>query len=386
MILKSARQANPAYNQLRIAFLITRSDTIGGAAIHVRDLAAALTQGGHQVRVFVGGHGMYLDHLIYAGVDAVSIPSLVRQLSLGHDIKAMRQLRQQLREFGPDLVSTHSSKAGWLGRVVAHGLKIPVLFTAHGWAFTAGVPQPRRAAYGAAEIAAARFASLIVTVSNFDRQLALRWKVAPASRMMTVHNGVPEVEEYLLATPDETPPTIAMTARLDAPKDHALLFDALSTLTDRPFQVVLIGDGPYEPELRRMAIRLGISDRVRFEGFQKDVSSYLAHAQLFTLVSNWEGFPRSILEAMRAGLPVVASRVGGVAESVVDGRTGFLCSRGDVAILRDRLTRLLDDPGLRQKMGSAGRNRYLELFTFDRLLTQTMRIYHSIIPVNVPDF
>lgn len=367
-----------APDHLRIAFVITRSDTIGGAAVHVRDLATALAKVGHRVRVFVGGGGMYVGHLADRGVDVVSIPSLVRELAPRQDAQAIRQLRQRLQEFGPDLVSTHSSKAGWLGRLVAYGLDIPVLFTAHGWAFTAGVAQPLRSVYCVAEMVAARFATLIVTVSDFDRELALRWKVTPASHITTVHNGVPDIDRCLLAQPDTTPPVIAMIARLDTPKDHPLLFRALATLTYRPFQIMLIGDGPFEDRLRKMAYALGIGDRVQFLGFQDDVRTHLATAQIFALVSEWEGFPRSVLEAMRAGLPVVASQVGGVGESVVDGQTGYLCPRGDMETLRNRLSRLLENPALRQRMGQAGRIRYLERFTMERLMGETMAVYRCI--------
>lgn len=367
---------------MKVAFVITRSDTIGGAAIHVRDLSIALGQAGHRVRVFVGGEGMYLGHLTRCGVDAVSVPSLVQQVWPGRDLQAMRDLSKHFKVFRPDLVSTHSSKAGWLGRVVAYRLDIPVLFTAHGWAFTAGVPQPMRTAYGVAEAIASRFATIIVTVSEFDRQLALRWKVAPANRMVTVHNGVPDIPAGALADPRGirgTPPTIVMIARLDAQKDHPTLFHALSTLTDRPFQVVLIGDGPHEGELRKMAADLRIGSRVTFLGFQDDVSIHLANAHIFTLVSHWEGFPRSVLEAMRARLPVVASQVGGVPESVRDGQTGFLCPHGDVETLRDRLARLLDDPALRHRMGQAGRSLYLARFTLDRLVRDNIRLYRSMV-------
>lgn len=363
---------------MKIAFVITRSDTLGGAHIHVRDLATALQKAGHEVRVFVGGNGMYVDHLVQQGADVVPIPSLGRQLAPRQDLRSLRELQARLQEYKPDLVSTHSSKAGWLGRFVARRLDLPVLFTAHGWSFTPGVRQPARTVYALAEAVAARFATLIVTVSEYDRELALAWKVAPAARIMTVHNGVVDVESGFLANPRVSPPTIAMTARLGEQKDHPTLFRALAELGDREYQVDLVGDGPHEGSLRALATRLGIHSRINFLGLQDDVRRRLASAQVFTLISNWEGFPRSILEAMRAGLPVVASNVGGVSESVTHGHTGWLCARGDVQGVQHSLARLLDDPPLRQRMGRAGRQRYEHLFTFDRLFNDTLAVYHSL--------
>lgn len=365
-------------DHLRIAFVITRSDTLGGAHIHVRDLATALQQAGHRVRVLVGGSGYYVEHLRELGVDVVPIYSLTRRLAPCQDLRALQEIRQRLRQYQPDLVSTHSSKAGWLGRVLARRLDLPVLFTAHGWSFTPGVPQPARTVYALAEFVASRFATLIVTVSEYDRELALRWRVAPPDRMTTVHNGVVDVEKDFLAEPGAIPPMIAMTARLGEQKDHATLFYALAQLPDRSYRVELIGDGPRQQHLRVLAHRLGIGSRIDFLGLQSDVRSRLASAQVFTLISNWEGFPRSVIEAMRAGLPIVASDVGGISESVTRGHSGYLCARGDVDGVRDSLARLLDDPPLRQRMGQAGRERYQELFTFDRLFVDTLAVYKSL--------
>ncbi|HET9589153.1 MAG TPA: glycosyltransferase, partial [Anaerolineales bacterium] len=132
-------------------------------------------------------------------------------------------------------------------------------------------------------------------------------------------------------------------------------------------------------QLEELTQRLGLTPRVTFPGFCRDVPERLAKAQAFLLVSKWEGFPRSILEAMRAGLPVVASDVGGVKESVVDGTTGFVIPPGDTARLRDRLNELITCPELRIRMGEAGRRSYEEKFTFDRLVERTTTVYESVL-------
>jgi glycosyltransferase involved in cell wall biosynthesis len=135
------------------------------------------------------------------------------------------------------------------------------------------------------------------------------------------------------------------------------------------------GDGPLEAEVRSEACRLRLTDRVQFLGFCTDVRSRLAAAQIFVLTSRFEAFPYSTLEAMRAGLPVVASGTGGIPEAVDDGRTGFLAAPGDAAGLADRLGKLIASAELRSAMGAAGRRRYLERFTFERMVSATLDIY-----------
>ncbi len=122
---------------------------------------------------------------------------------------------------------------------------------------------------------------------------------------------------------------------------------------------------------------LSLNDRVEFLGNRSDVAEILGGAHVFALATNWEGLPISILEAMRAGLPVVASDVGGVREEVVEGQTGFLVPRGDVGATHDRLGLLLADPTLRERMGAAGRRRYEDLFSLDRMLKKTLEVYRD---------
>jgi glycosyltransferase involved in cell wall biosynthesis len=131
--------------------------------------------------------------------------------------------------------------------------------------------------------------------------------------------------------------------------------------------------------LEAEAQRLRIGKRVEFLGERKDVAQVLAKAHIFALPTKWEGFPLSILEAMRAGLPVIASDVGGVSEAVVDGVTGFLVPTGDAVGFRDRLAVLLSNPDIRGRMGDAGRRTYEDKFTLDAMMRGTLAVYGSVL-------
>jgi glycosyltransferase involved in cell wall biosynthesis len=372
---------------VRLVYIVTRSDRIGGALVHVRDLALAMQQAGHEVTVLAGGTGCFTDQLRDRGIPYVTLRHLSRDISVVADACALFELRSVLKRLRPHLVSTHQSKAGWLGRLAARSLGIPVVFTAHGWSFTDGVPEGAATIHRWAERVAAPLADRIITVSDFDRALALRQRVATDHKLVSVHNGMPDVSPALRAAPERCPPRLIMVARFEAQKDHRTLLRALGALAHLDWSLELIGDGPLLPEARVLARTVGIADRVRFLGARDDVAQRLARAQLFLLITHWEGFPRSILEAMRAGLPVVASRAGGAAESVLDGETGVVVPPDNEAALRQALEPLLANAALRERLGAAGRQRYEASFTFDHMLDKTVAVYEAVLParrVDVP--
>ncbi|HYF38103.1 MAG TPA: glycosyltransferase, partial [Gemmatimonadales bacterium] len=217
-----------------------------------------------------------------------------------------------------------------------------------------------------------------------DRRFGIQAGLVTERRVVTVHNGMPDVSADLRATPEATPPRLVMVARFEPQKDHTTLLRALRPLQSEPWELDLIGDGPLRPEAEALADSLGMRSRIQFLGQRKDVAQLLARAQISLLVSNWEGFPLSILESMRAGLPVVASNVGGVAESVHDAETGFLIPQAGVDELSDRIGRLLRDPGLRARFGAAGRKRYEQHFTLDEMVRKTMSVYQDVLGFPVP--
>jgi glycosyltransferase involved in cell wall biosynthesis len=364
---------------MKIAFIITRSDDIGGAQIHVRDLSTALRAAGHDAVVVAGTNGVLADDLRAHGVPYYSLRHLAREVGPLQDIRGFSELRETLREIQPDIISTHSTKAGFIGRIAGKTLGIPTLFTAHGWGFTDGRPPLQAFAFWAVERTTAAWAARIITVCESDRTAAVRARVTSSDRLVTIHNAMPDIDETLRARPGNSPAQLVMVARLSRWKDQPTLLHALSGLKDLDWQLEFVGDGPLRGQLEELAQNLGLTSRVTFLGFRRDVPERMAEAQVFLLISKWEGFPRSILEAMRAGLPVVASDVGGVRESVVDGTTGFVIPPGDAVRLRECLRKLITCPELRVSMGEAGRTRYEEKFTFDRLVERTTKVYESVL-------
>lgn len=387
---------------MKIAFVITRSDTVGGAHVHVLDLALACRDEGCDVVVLAGGEGPYTALLRERGLNVVSLKHLRRPIRPHVDALAFLELVRILRTLRPTIVHAHSTKAGLLARAAARLLGTPVVFTAHGWAFSEAVAPASRWLATVLERLAARWSDAIICVSEYDRRLAISARIGRPDRLVRIHNGVhdvqakaraagqaPAVQAAHAAKPAREAPAaqapvhetlrIVSVARLDVPKDHALLLDALATIRDIDWQLELIGDGPLTESVRQKARRLGLQDRVRFSGLCNDVADRLAHADLFVLVSDREGFPLSILEAMSASLPVVASDVGGVSEAVVDGVTGFLVPRGDLQRLSERLRTLLVDASLRHRFGREGRLRFEQEFSFELMYRRTRRLHADVL-------
>jgi glycosyltransferase involved in cell wall biosynthesis len=364
---------------VKIAYLVTRADPIGGAQIHVRDLAAAMQAHGHTPIVITSGQGPFVDSLRANGTRAIVLEHLCGPIAPLRDLRALGEIRAVLNELRPDLLAAHSSKAGILGRLAGRTLNIPTVFTVHGWAFTPGVPPMKASFYRRIERVVGPLSRMIICVSEFDRRLGLDAHITAADRIVTVHNGMPDIAPHLRGDPGRSPARLVMVARHGPQKDHPTLLRALAGLRELEWEIDLIGDGPLMKETEAMAASLGIADRVHFLGQRMDVAEIVARSQVSLLVTNWEGFPLSILEAMRANLPVVASAVGGIEESVRDGETGFLVPRGDVNALRDRIRRLLADASLRRRLGDAGRAYFQERFTLEHFVSKTYEVYQHVL-------
>ncbi|APB32464.1 putative glycosyl transferase [Gloeomargarita lithophora Alchichica-D10] len=360
-----------------ICFLVTRGDAIGGAQIHVKDLGYQLMQLGHRVGV-ISGAGEPLQKLLKQHqIPHYIIPELVRPIDLIKDAQALVKLHRLLIEIRPDLISIHSSKAGILGRLVCYQQQIPFLFTVHGWSFaTPGWTAPL---YQILERLFATITPKIICVAETIRHQGIKLGLPPA-QLVTIYNAMPDIHPELRAQPERgSPVRIMMIGRLEPQKAQADLLRAVAELNRSDVQVDLVGDGSLLASLEQLVTQLNLTAQVTFWGYRADVANLLAQAHIFVLISHWEAFPRSTLEAMRAGLPVIISDVGGAAEAVIPGVTGYVVPPGDQGQLILCLKHLIDDPEHRLLLGQAGRQHYEKLFTFERLVQQTLKVYGELL-------
>ncbi|MCR9165910.1 MAG: glycosyltransferase family 4 protein [Nannocystaceae bacterium] len=357
----------------RVAFVITRSDAVGGAQLHVQLLARALLDAGHAAHVFVGGEGPWCRWLEASGVPHTSLRHLKNAVRPWVDGPAYVEVLGALRDFSPDLVSTHSTKAGWLGRGAARQLGLPIVHTQHGQLFSYGAMTAPRRVVRLAERWCARTCGAILFVSHYDRRVGLHHGIGLPHQHAVVHNAIPD--NALQADPVGTIPQVLMVARLARPKDPLLALDAFARIAKHPWHFTIAGDGPLRPAVEARIDALGLRDRVTMAGTVDDVPQRLAAAQVFLLASRREGFPMSVLEAMRAGLPVVTTDAGGVSEAVIDGATGLVTPRDDVPALARALESVVTDADQRRRMGAAGRARFLAEFGFERHVRRVWAVY-----------
>jgi glycosyltransferase involved in cell wall biosynthesis len=367
---------------MNIVHVLTRGDVLGGAQTHVRELSLELRRLGHQVTVITGTPGIFTDQLRHAEIPWVEVSSLVRPLRLHRDLAALVQLWSVLRRLNPDLVCAHTAKAGLLARAAARLLHIPSVFTPHGWSMLDRTTLRPNPLFCWAETLAGHLGTRVINVCEFERQYAQQLRICPPARLEVVHNGIAETQLSRTRPIDAQPPWIVMVARFAAQKDHRTLLQALSGLLHMQWNLLLVGAGELEHQIVAQAESQGLSHRMRILPPETNVDRLLMEAQIFVLSTHFEALPISILEAMRAGLPVVATDVGGIRESVRDQETGLLVRPGDVEHLRDALARLIAEPAMRVAMGSAGRALWSQQFTARPMAERTIEVYQRALAQN----
>lgn len=363
---------------MKICYVITKGDEIGGAQVHVRDLCNHAKENCHEVFVIVGENGLFVDQLRQSEISVFVVPTLVREISPIKDLKAVIQILSIVKCCKADIIALHSSKAGIIGRVVSNLLRIPVVFTAHGWAFADGVSERKRKLYIAIEKLFAFKTDRIITVSEQDRNLALKYNVAKPESMVTIHNGVCDI-----GLPEQKSEkdivNLIMVARFSDQKDHKTLFSALPILESKNWTLTLVGKGINIEKYQNAIKGTKFENKVHFLGERNDVPELLKQSDVFLLISNWEGYPMSTLEAMSAGLPVVVSDVGGSSEAVQHGYNGFLVPRKGAQQLAEHLDALIMDENLRETFSRNNRIDFENKHTVEQMCVSTFNLYHSFI-------
>lgn len=378
---------------MRLLYVVTAAE-FGGPSRHVLALMEHMVGQGHEVGLVSAPEPRLSREAGKLGATLFPNPYFVRRLHPYRDILAVYPLFKAMRTFKPDLVSCHSTKASFAGRFVCQILRPKaVVHTAHSWSFREGISPWSQRFYALAERIAATGTSKIICVSNHDRELALRFKVGRPDRRVVIHNGIDE-EPFLRADPSivkkefglGSVPVVTMVARFALPaKDHLTLLEACSRVSDR-FKLLLVGAGESRTQMETFAQQSpSLRDRVIFLGEREDIPEILAASDIFVLASRFEGLPRAIIEAMLSGLPVVASRVGGVPELVDDGVTGFLVPPKDPGALGEALSTLLGNEDLRRRQGEAGRMKAQNHFTLQSMLQSTQAVYEELIHASPVD-
>jgi glycosyltransferase involved in cell wall biosynthesis len=380
---------------VRILRVITRLN-IGGPAVHVLHLHEHTAAGRYESRMVAGieesSEGSYL--AMHRGMqDGITVlPSLGREIRPWRDAKALAGVVRQIRRFRPDIVETHTAKAGVIGRVAAAICRVPVIIHVYHGHVLHGYfsPAPTRV-FVEVERRLARHSSCLLAVSDQVRSdlLALgvgtknRFEVMPLGldlerfRSVDTRRGELRAELGLGAVP-----LIGIVARLAPVKAHDVFLRAAAALRERMPDVhfVVVGDGELRASLEALASELGLGGCLTFLGWRSDIERVYADLDLVVLSSRNEGSPIALIEAMASGRNVVATAAGGVPDVVRHGETGLLVTPDDPAALAASMEELLRaDSGRRAAMAAAARDDAFGRFGIDRLLADIDRLYTTLL-------
>jgi glycosyltransferase involved in cell wall biosynthesis len=321
----------------------------------VADLVPGLTPD-FDVTVAASGEGPLAGRVRAAGARFVPLRFLRRNLT-PLDLAALVELWLLCLRLRPDIVHTNSSKAGTIGRVAAllAGVRHRI-FTTHGWGFAAAEGRAARL-YALVERSLRPITSAVICVSERERRRGIDARACTDGRVLVIRNAVDLTRfEPRNGMHHHDPVELVSVGRLAAPKDFATLLDAVAELPRGSVRLRILGDGPERAALEERMRTLGLEGWVSFDGTVADVAPALAEADVFVLSSRSEGMPMSVLEAMAAGLPIVATDVGGLRE-LVDEDNGLLVAPGDRRGLAEALARLVADSHSRTLLGAASRER-----------------------------
>jgi glycosyltransferase involved in cell wall biosynthesis len=363
--------SEPAQRRPRVLLLITLAE-VGGAQSYVASLLPALTS---RFDVLVAAHGMGPLREAAAPLGAPFIPleHVRRRINPWRDLAGLVELVRLFRRERPDILHANSSKAGVLGRLAARVAGVPIrIFTVHGWAFSAYSGLKGRL-YFWGDRMVAPLTTVTICVSEGERSAGIAAGTCDPERTVVIPNAV-DVSAAPRARHERREPRIVAVGRLKAPKDFLTLVRAVGALPEGS-ETLIVGEGPDRPWLEQEIRSRGIQERVRLVGERHDVPELLADADIFVLSSASEGLPVSVLEAMAAGLPVVASRVGSVPELVVHGETGILVPPGDESALAAALSSLVADAAERRRLGEAGRARAEKRFDLEPFRRAHVELY-----------
>jgi glycosyltransferase involved in cell wall biosynthesis len=365
----------------RVMLVITLAE-VGGAQSYVASLLPALAER-YDVVLSAYGEGPLREAAAAAGARFVPLRNVRRPVRPWRDLAGLVELARLFRRERPQIVHASSSKAGVLGRLAAAATRVPVrIFTVHGWAFTAYSGLTSRL-YRVADRLMEPLTTVTICVSENELAAGLEAGTCRAERTVVIRNAV-DVSGAARSRHDRAVPRMIAVGRLKAPKDFLTLIRAFAAILQGRFEALIVGDGPDRPEVEAEIRRLGLEEHVQLAGERDDVPALLADSDLFVLSSRSEGLPVSVLEAMAAELPVVASDVGGLRELVADGETGILVPPDDIPALGAALGRLVEDRELRRTLGAAGRARAEALFDLAEFRQAHVELYERELAGGVP--
>jgi len=385
--------------KLKILRIITRLN-IGGPAIHAALLTGTLDGGEFESRLLCGrvsgneGDMRYVAE--HYGVKPFYVPFLAREINPFADMLALWHIFRHIRAYRPDIVHTHTAKAGTLGRIAAYLAGVPVkVHTFHGNIFRGYFDRKRTRLFIGIERMLAKRTNAVISISSLQRgEIVAKYAIAEPGRCRVVRLGF-DLERFLLSDRKknvfrkkfkfaENDILIGIIGRLVPIKNHKMFIDAACHIMRRAepglaerLKFVIVGDGGLRDELALYARFKGLANKMFFPGWIKNIDEVYADMDIVALSSINEGTPVSLIEAMASSKPVVATDVGGVKDAL--GGIGLLVRPGDYKAMAAKMLELASSAGQREKLGGLGRELVKDIYSKGRLVSELKTLYRELI-------
>lgn len=372
----------------KILYIVTQSEW-GGAQKYVYELATHLT-GQFEVAVVCGGKGELIKKLKAKGIKVFVLKNLVRSITPWRDFLAFFEIYKLIKREKPDLVHTNSSKAEVLGNLAARWARVPkIIFTAHGFVFNETTGFKRKILVWLERLAAG-WADKIIAVSDFDKQGAIKEKIATSEKIVTIRHGLDfgffqnlKVDNATKRREFDVPtdaPLIGTVANFYKTKGLKYFIEAASVVVKElpETHFIIVGEGKLKPKLEKQIKRLGLQNKITLTGFHHDALEIMTATDIFVLPSLKEGLPFALLEAGALGKPTVATKIGGVPEIVDDKKNGLLVPPAQSGTLAEALLTLLQNKKMAEEFGQNLKKKIFNNFNLARTIQNTVKIYQSI--------
>lgn len=380
------------FEKIRVLHIITNLP-VGGAQDNTLITVERLNRAKYEVSLLCSSEGEWQQRAQnIRNLNLIFVNELTRRIQIFYDVIAFWKIYCIIRRGGYDIVHTHSSKPGVLGRFAAKLAGVPVIIhTIHGFPFHDFMNPVKKGVFIFLERICSKLTTRLITVSQLNLEKAVKLKLAKRSRFVNIYSGidfdkfdtpidpVSKKQEMGLLNGEKIVGTVGRFSEQKAPLDF---IRAIPHVLDKRNDVcfVMVGDGELKPKMTQLAGELGLASKLKILGYREDIPEILQIFDVFVLSSLWEGLGRSLTEAMYASLPVVATAVEGVPELVKHDETGILVPPRDVSAIAGGILSLLEDEQKAQSLGKAAKQKITDAFRADVMVKRLEEVYQNMLP------
>lgn len=373
----------------KIKILHITQATIGGTLEYLKLFFSHIDSNKYEVCLICPSYGPMKKEIEDMGIYVYPI-EMSRNISFKKDIACFLEIKKAISYIKPDIVHLHSSKAGVLGKLASYLNKSPCIYNAHGWSFSMDTSTLKKNIYALIEKVTSIFCDKVVNISNYEQELAIKYKVCKLDKMQVIYNGVDKTKHKLYYPKNELKSElkinedaiiIGMVARITPQKDPIKFIEIAKLVCKKISNAhfILVGDGELKKEVLDLIDKYNLNKKVTITGWTNDVSKYINIFDIGVLTSKWEGFGLALAEYMCVPLPIVASNVGAIPELIDNNVNGFLVNVDDIDDYVDSIVKIILDDKLADKFKANSEKILNNKFSIENLVIEHENLYLEVL-------